>query len=618
MDSDAIAFINTLRADNIDPLLLLYLTAPPSLMKNQPWLCELLQRHYKECMLPFHSRIVSLLRNAATPDLLKQLLDFCDQHHQDFVKGSKETIDALFDLIDAHLLTLPASAWCTLQEPLQRARSDAHATFKGFLLTVSKQVADIRPISPCKFVVALKKDQVKEEYQKVKVKWGVHAPFFFQTFNAKEPEGIVKGSSVFFIFRTAADGLSRLLDMLSAGATSVTILDRPLPFTVMGALEHALDEETLCYPIMDWEIMLKFFGGRCSKHDCLWIMKEFPEILLREWTQAGILGDGPVHVYYKNKSRDKRNAHKLSMHVVLNVLAERAHHNAALDAFVETRVQGHSYKEWIDRAKAASDANGGALPLNFPSVQGEHDFLVDPFTAVYPFDIGASRGNGFSTAFSRKDPKDPFSLFWGKTEYKRGVTHFAADNPTHVQFQCDFKKPHDLKGYHMGRANRLLLLHEQCYTTPKFGNAFYEEAFMQSVKPKAPVSFAPIGVRTRTPLTLFVPGVGAGGGGQAGHPQQLLRADCPARMAAVRIGGHDGQGDLKGQPLQHPSRGGHAQDPARGRERHRVHDPAQLPHLCKRPGHWKGQRGLQNARQRRDQSGVDRQPGLSYLRQRHS
>jgi hypothetical protein len=454
MDSDAIAFINSLRAENIDPMLLLYLTAPPPVMQGHPWLCELLQRHYKECMLPFQARVASLLKDAAGPDLLLQLLDFCERHHQDFVRGSPATVDAFFDLIEAHLLSLPPSVWCAHEEPLKRSRGEAHASFRGFLLTVSRQIADIRPISPCKFVAALKKDQAKEEYHKIKAKWGLHAPFFFQTYNAREPEGIVKGSSVFFIFRTAPDGLCRLLDMLTAGASSVTIHDRVLLFDVVGALEHALDDSTLCYPIMDWEIMLQFFGGRCSKHDCLWIMKEFPEILLREWTRAGILGDGPVHVYYKNKSRDKSNGHKLSMHFVLNVLGQRAHHNAALNAFVESRVQGHSYKEWIERAKAASDANGGALPLDFPSVPGEHDFLLDPFTSVYAFDIGASRGNGFSTAFSRKDPSDPFSVFWGKTEYVMGASVFAAKNPTHVQFQSEFRAPHHA-------ASRAVLHHAQ-------------------------------------------------------------------------------------------------------------------------------------------------------------
>ena len=545
MDS-SVSFIHTLREANVDPLLLLYLTAPRRIVESKPFLVSLLGLHFEKCMVPFVERISALFAPLPATDIDERLRSFCSVHHLEFIKGSAGTVDAFFNIVEAHILSLPAATYLSLEASLCTARQAAHAGFKNFLPAVADELRQIRLISPTTFVEASKKDRAREEYDKRKEQWGIHAPFFFQTYDADEQTGMAKGSSIFYIYRTAADGLHRLLEMLTVGATSLNGKVRQ----VKGALEHALDEDTLCYPIMDWEAMEEFFGGRCSRTDILMIMKEFPEIFLGDLSQMGILGNDPVQVYYKNKSRDTRKGHKMSMHFVLNVLGRRAHHNVALTAFVETRGRdGFSKKDWIDKAKEASDRTDGRLPLDFPSVPGGvHDFLFDPYTAVYPLDYKAGRSNGFSIAFSRKALNDSFSEFWGRTAHKRGCPQFESDNPKQTQFPCPFHPPHDLFGAHLNHASRLWMMHEQCYTTPKAESVCYEETFMAAVDTsikQVSLFFCSHRDSNPSPLTSFCHLVGAGGGGsQASRPQQLLRSDGPAGMAAVSAGEHDGQGDL--------------------------------------------------------------------------
>ena len=464
----------------VDPGLLLFLSAPSCLIERQDWLKKLKALHFELCMIPFHARLVSSLGESGSDALTASLMEYCTEHHLEFLREDTASVDHINNAIESHLLSAPPTAWISARKSQEEDNSD----FRTFFRTIHAHLSHMKQIAPTRFVAALKKDYAREEYQKKREQWGIHKPFFIQTYDTSPTTGVAKGSSVFYIFATAPDGLNRLLDMLSLGATSFN----GKVYRVMGAYEHVLDEETLCYPILDWEVMQNFFGGRCSGRDIMWIMKEFPEILLRHWHQHDILGHGGALVQYKHKSRATASGFKMSMHFILGVLGERRHHNASLHHFVETPCRdGTCFRHWIDFAKLQSSENGGRLPESFPSIPGsDHDFLIDPYTSVYPFDYKAGKGNGFSMAFSRKSDSDPFSVYWGKTDYVRGLTSFADDlnknDPELTQFPCQFPPPHDLTGTHLSAQDRLLLLHEQCYTTAKFRSGHYTERFLASVK----------------------------------------------------------------------------------------------------------------------------------------
>lgn len=491
MSEHAAIMISKLRERGEDPLMLLFLSTPPCLTEKQDWLTELKRLHFQFCMVPFHSRLVSTLKEAGR-DAAIPLFDFCKRHHQDFLKEDTHFVDGIYTAIENKLLAYPPSVWFSVEEELRRNQAEDNRNFKNFFRTVYKETRHICSVRPKSFVAALKKDYAREDYYKVRHTWGIHKPFFIQTYDAGVT-GVVKGSSIFYIFATASDGLIRLLDMLTTGSTCYN----HRVFRVIGAYEHVLDNDTLCYPILDWEAMEEFFDGRCSGRDVLWMMRRFPEVVLYHWCANGILSSDPTSVYYKNKSRRVIEGNKMSMHFILGVLAERQHHNAALERFIEAKDERDvRRREWIDLARQRAKENKGRMPKDFPSglLEGEHDFLLDPHSSIYPFDYSAGKGNGFSMAFSRKRECEPFPVYWGKTEYALGQTDFdpfEEKEPDSVQSPCQIPRPHDLLGSHLTMEQRLFLLHEQCYTTGKYRSAFYTESFLHSVKEKTKVRFFP-------------------------------------------------------------------------------------------------------------------------------
>ena len=176
MDGDTNSLICALREDQVDPLLLLYLTAPPRIIEGKPFLKSLLALHFKECMSPFVNRITSLLPPEIDMALHKKLTVYCSAHHLDFIKGHDSVLEAVFDTAEEHLLSTAASNWFECEGELKTELQKSHEGFKNFLPTVSKLLGDIRQISPSKFVAAFKKDKAREEYHKRKSSGGSTRP----------------------------------------------------------------------------------------------------------------------------------------------------------------------------------------------------------------------------------------------------------------------------------------------------------------------------------------------------------------------------------------------------------------------------------------------------------
>jgi len=291
----------------------------------------------------------------------------------------------------------------------------------------------VQPITPSRFIVSRKKDDILREYEGIRSRkeWGQHNAFFFQTFITVKGEGFRK--LVFFITRTWQDGVIRLHDILSHGCfvhgTSV--------FDAHGAFEHAIDDEALTTLILDSEIMASAFKG-VSAEDLKRELLQFPCVLSAELVERGLLQEEAVlSVVVKDKTRPRGGSVKVSYHFVLCVCAEKGVHKQCIEmcygAHKEAIVGG------LEHLKAH-----GALPE------------TRLHTSWYAFDAKAAISNGFTTAFSLKERSDPHSRKHAELLVCAGAVCKEELCPIAVQ---------DLAGG--TAAERLWLLQEQLYTTPK-------------------------------------------------------------------------------------------------------------------------------------------------------
>ena len=208
----------------------------------------------------------------------------------------------------------------------------------------------VQCITPRKFLMNRRKEDIIEEYQGVKSRndWGQHNPFFFQTFvTTKDVKGFQK--LVFFITRTWQDGVMRLHEILKQHC----FVNGTTMYDAHGVFEHVVDDDTLSALILDSEIMSTAFQGRKSVAEVKAEVLQFPSIIGTEMVVKELINEEDMlHVTVKDKTRPRGDAVKVSFHFVLAVCAPKAHHKRAIEVLLRDR------KESIEKALAHLKAHG--------------------------------------------------------------------------------------------------------------------------------------------------------------------------------------------------------------------------------------------------------------------
>ena len=294
----------------------------------------------------------------------------------------------------------------------------------------------VRSITPSKYIVARNKADILAEYQRVLAcnEWRQHNPFFFQTFVTSKDKGFDK--SVFFIARTWQDGVIRLLEILKEGSFPLGTQT----FDAHGVFEHFVDDDALVGLILDSEILSSALQ-HLSVPEITAELLRFPGLVAHDMVSQGLLHEeSMLPVTIKDKTRLRGDATKVSFHFLLHICAPKAHQRMVVELLTRDR------KDEIDRGATHMKANKSlpedcGLPI-----------------AWYAFDRKACISNGFSAPFSLKDRKDPHSAKHSDRVYCLGQLVHEAPCPIRVQ---------DLHGETLTDAERLWLLQEQLYTTPK-------------------------------------------------------------------------------------------------------------------------------------------------------
>ena len=313
------------------------------------------------------------------------------------------------------------------------------------------KLTGIRCITPRKFLMNRRKDDILEEYQGVKSRndWGQHNPFFFQTFvTTKGVKGFQK--LVFFITRTWQDGVVRLHEILK----QQSFVNGTTMYDAHGVFEHVVDDDTPSALILDSEIMSNVFQDRMSVAQVKEEVLQFPSIIRTEMIVKELINEEDMlPVTVKDKTRPRGDAVKVSFHFVLAVCASKAHHKRAIEILMRDR------KESIDKALVHMKTHG-SLPEE-----------CELPTAWYAFDAKAAISNGFTTAFSLKARTDPHSRKHSDLVICAGLQISESLCPIKVQ---------DL-GADLTDKERLWLLQEQLYTTPKRCMIGYAAQFEEKV-----------------------------------------------------------------------------------------------------------------------------------------
>lgn len=521
MSEHATTLMNYLKRLKVDYSLLLLLTAPKYIVSSHGCTAYLDKMYYQMILEPFcRGVIIDLVK--PTPEATKAMLDYCESQSSEFLRNPTKCLAGLRALCPS----LPEALQTELDEEIELNRPN----FERFFLAVSEDVQIFVPsVDPGKYLCAFTKKEAIERYERSKSKWGQHNPSFFQTYDMDVDENgkpvVAPGSSVFVIFRNPSDAVRAVAGYLIDGKIGVPERgDRVVFRKVMGVNELYL-ENALCNFVLDCELTVSFHGGRRTAGEIRASMDRFVSRLLRFWDVERIVPWGNfVGVAIKDKSRPlPKGDYKVSIHAVPGIIATRAQHNAAQKRFLEARdpETGLRQCDLIAKAKDAANRNGGALPEDFPL----HD--------LESWDFSAGKSNGIATQFSRKRAEDPFSTFQGTDVYLAGV---KVDEE-----RCDIPTPHDPKT--LSREQAMQILWQLCSSTPKYVTeacypTAYSEEFVAQVAreaqkpPKVFCFFAPIGIRTHSPLM-----VGAGGWGRTGprtrrrSGQLLLQPLRPAGVA---------------------------------------------------------------------------------------
>ncbi len=311
----------------------------------------------------------------------------------------------------------------------------------------------IRPLTPSKFITNRRKEDILHEYQGIRASnaWGQHNAFFFQTFiTTSDKKGFQK--LVFFITRTWRDGVIRMLEILKQGGfvfgTSM--------FDAHGVFEHAVDDEAVTLLNLDCEILTSAFRGHKTADEIAKEMLEFPSIIATEMVAKDLLfEEETLRVTVKDKTRPRGQSDtKVSFHFLLSICARKADHKLVIEECLS------DYKERITQSLVYLKENQH-LP--------EERQLQ---TAWYTFDAKAAISNGFTTPFSLKNRSDPHSRKHSDVAICAGLEISRELCPVQVQ---------DLHGMHLTDTDRLWLLQEQLFTTPKrymlcYARQFVDEA----------------------------------------------------------------------------------------------------------------------------------------------
>jgi hypothetical protein len=291
-------------------------------------------------------------------------------------------------------------------------------------------------ISPDKYITANKKDEILAEYEKVKKSWGKHNPLFLQTYSTDDGKFT---NHLYHITRTAQDGILRLLDILKTGDFAVN----SRMYKACGAFEHIIGPQTLTCQIFDCEIMSNVFEKK-TVGEITEMVERFPQCITSLMILEDLINIEDIITFaVKCRTRKIKDAVKISYHFVPNICAPKATHRAAMEICLR------GCKSRIDEANAQIKSTG-ILP--------ETLLLGDISDSILVLDVGAIKSNGFTTAFSRKKPSDPFSRLVYTEKVCAGATIGRDECPM---------DPQDLHSPNISDAARLMLIYTQLFTTPK-------------------------------------------------------------------------------------------------------------------------------------------------------
>ena len=201
-----------------------------------------------------------------------------------------------------------------------------------------------------------------------------------------------------------------------------------------------VDDDALVGLILDSEILSSALQ-HLSVPEITAELLRFPGLVAHDMVSQALLHEeSMLPVTIKDKTRLRGDATKVSFHFLLHICAPKAHQRMVVELLTRDR------KDEIDRGATHMKANKSlpedcGLPI-----------------AWYAFDRKACISNGFSAPFSLKDRKDPHSAKHSDRVYCLGQLVHEAPCPIRVQ---------DLHGATLTDAERLWLLQEQLYTTPK-------------------------------------------------------------------------------------------------------------------------------------------------------
>lgn len=417
----ATLLMNSLRDLHFDYSLLLFLTLPKSIVEAHACTAYMNRMYHQIVLEPFCQRLLKRMGEAATDEVSKSMLKYCEAQSSEFLRFPDACLAGLRTLC-------PEEALSQFDDVIKRKR----VNFTKFFRAVSEDVQVYVPkIQPGKYLCAHTKKEAINKYSQCKSEWGQHNPCFFQTYDMAEDENgkpcVAKGTSVFVIFRNPGDAVRAVAEYLVTGRIGVPLPNGRIEFKkVMGVNELFLDG-ALCNFILDLETTLSFHGGRRTEEEIRASMDRFLGKLLGFYATEGILPDPAfVGVSIKNKSRPlPKGDFKVSIHAVPGIVGTKETHNAALRRFQDAvdPMTGRTHRQLIEAARDAATENGGSLPEGFPLCDLEF------------WDFSAGKSNGIATQFSRKREEDPYSVFDGTKIFANGE---------HLDWEpCLIPAPHD-------------------------------------------------------------------------------------------------------------------------------------------------------------------------------
>ena len=318
-------------------------------------------------------------------------------------------------------------------------------------------------VTPDKYIIANKKDELLVEYEKIKKSWGKHNPLFIQTYDHQDGKFT---NHLYHITRTVQDGILRLFDILKTGE----FVANGRLYKACGAFEHIIGPSTLTCQIFDCEIMSTVFEDRKTTEEIKEMVKCFPQCISSIMISEDLINIEDI-ITYVVKDRTRRindDTVKISYHFIPNICAYKSVHREAMEICLK------ECKGRIDEANACIKGTG-ILPENL-LFGGISDSLL-------ALDVGAIKSNGFTTAFSRKKNSDPYSRLIYSEEVCAGAT---------ISLDECLKEPQDLLSPNLTDDTRRMLIYTQLFTTPKREMLCYTEDALEALTTAYAQVFLPL------------------------------------------------------------------------------------------------------------------------------